>query len=118
MASAWAKEDRRRNKRAVFQAQDLGAHLKYYEDNFGMKLVKQCKDTADFDIGQGFGHYGIVSQDVYDTAAKVKASGGKITREAGPVKGGQTVIAFAEDPSGYNWELIQRPPTVEPLCQK
>lgn len=41
----------------------------------------------------------------------------QITREAGPVKGGETVIAFAKDPSGYMWELIQRPKTQEPLCQ-
>jgi len=41
----------------------------------------------------------------------------QITREAGPVKGGNTVIAFAKDPSGYMWELIQRPQTKEPLCQ-
>jgi hypothetical protein len=41
----------------------------------------------------------------------------QITREAGPVKGGSTVIAFAKDPTGYMWELIQRPQTQEPLCQ-
>lgn len=41
----------------------------------------------------------------------------QITREAGPVKGGSTVIAFAKDPTGYMWELIQRPQTKEPLCQ-
>lgn len=41
----------------------------------------------------------------------------QITREPGPVKGGETVIAFAEDPTGYKWELIQRPQTPEPLCQ-
>lgn len=41
----------------------------------------------------------------------------QITREAGPVKGGSTVIAFAKDPTGYMWELIQRKETQEPLCQ-
>ena len=41
----------------------------------------------------------------------------QITREAGPVKGGNTVIAFAKDPTGYMWEIIERPKTKEPLCQ-
>ena len=44
--------------------------------------------------------------------------GGKVSRDAGPVKGGQTVIAFADDPTGYKWELIQRPePIPEPIAQ-
>lgn len=48
----------------------------------------------------------------------VKASGvGKVTREPGPVKGGTTVIAFVQDPDGYMFEIIQRGPTPEPLCQ-
>lgn len=47
----------------------------------------------------------------------VRAAGGKVTREPGPVKGGTTVIAFVEDPDGYKFEIIQRGPTPEPLCQ-
>lgn len=47
----------------------------------------------------------------------IKAKGGKVTREPGPVKGGSTVIAFIEDPDGYKFELIERGPTPEPLCQ-
>ena len=47
----------------------------------------------------------------------VKAKGGKVTRETGPVKGGKSIIAFVEDPDGYKFELIQRPATPEPLCQ-
>lgn len=47
----------------------------------------------------------------------MKAKGGKVSREAGPVKGGKTVIAFVDDPDGYKFELIQRGPTPEPLCQ-
>ena len=47
----------------------------------------------------------------------VKAKGGKVTREPGPVKGGKSIIAFIEDPDGYKSELIQRPSTPEPLCQ-
>lgn len=47
----------------------------------------------------------------------IKAKGGKVTREPGPVKGGNTVIAFIEDPDGYKFELLERGPTPEPLCQ-
>ena len=47
----------------------------------------------------------------------VRAKGGKVTREPGPVKGGKTVIAFVEDPDGYKFEILERPGTPEPLCQ-
>lgn len=47
----------------------------------------------------------------------IRAKGGTITREPGPVKGGKTVIAFVKDPDGYTFELLQRDPTPEPLCQ-
>ena len=47
----------------------------------------------------------------------IKAKGGKVTREPGPVKGGNTVIAFVEDPDGYKFELLERGPTPEPFCQ-
>ncbi|CAK9166092.1 unnamed protein product [Ilex paraguariensis] len=51
------------------------------------------------------------------TVDLVKAKGGKVTRDPGPVKGGSTVIAFIEDPDGYKFELLEREPTPEPLCQ-
>ncbi|KAK1280056.1 Lactoylglutathione lyase [Acorus gramineus] len=70
-----------------------------------------------YDIGTGFGHFAIASEDVYKLVEDIRAKGGKITREPGPVKGGTTVIAFVEDPDGYLFELIQRGPTPEPLCQ-
>lgn len=54
---------------------------------------------------------------VYKLVEDIKAKGGTITREPGPVKGGSSVIAFAKDPDGYLFELIQRGPTPEPLCQ-
>ena len=54
---------------------------------------------------------------VYRFAENIKSKGGNITREPGPVKGGSTVIAFAEDPDGYRFALIQRAETPEPLCQ-
>ncbi|KAI8018186.1 Lactoylglutathione lyase [Camellia lanceoleosa] len=70
-----------------------------------------------YDIGTGFGHFAIATPDVYKLVEDIKAKGGIITREPGPVKGGKTVIAFAKDPDGYLFELIQRGPTPEPLCQ-
>ncbi|KAK4396988.1 putative lactoylglutathione lyase, chloroplastic [Sesamum angolense] len=70
-----------------------------------------------YDIGSGFGHFGIAVEDVAKTVELIKAKGGKVTREPGPVKGGKTVIAFIEDPDGYKFELLERGPTPEPLCQ-
>ncbi|KAL6523545.1 hypothetical protein OROGR_017148 [Orobanche gracilis] len=71
-----------------------------------------------YDIGGAFGHFGIaVEDDVAKTVDLIKAKGGKVTREPGPVKGGKTVIAFIEDPDGYKFELLERGPTPEPLCQ-
>jgi lactoylglutathione lyase len=68
--------------------------------------------TEHYDIGTGFGHLAIGVQDVAATCDAVRAKaaklGGAITREAGPVKGGSTVIAFITDPDGYKIELIQR----------
>jgi hypothetical protein len=59
-----------------------------------------------------------VLQDVYAATARIKAGGGKVTREAGPVKGGASVISFVESPCGAKWELIQRPQgSPELLCQ-
>jgi len=54
---------------------------------------------------------------VAKTVELIKAKGGTVTREPGPVKGGKSVIAFIEDPDGYKFELIERGPTPEPLCQ-
>jgi lactoylglutathione lyase len=61
-----------------------------------------------YDLGGGFGHIAIEVPDVKNTCDKVKSKGGKVTREPGPVKGGTTVIAFAEDPDGYKIEFIER----------
>ena len=63
-----------------------------------------------YDVGSGFGHIAIEVPDAYKACDAIKAKGGKVTREAGPVKGGSTVIAFAEDPDGYKIELIERKP--------
>lgn len=65
-------------------------------------------DTAAYELGNGFGHIALEVDDAYAACAEIKARGGKVTREAGPMKHGTTVIAFAEDPDGYKIELIQR----------
>ena len=61
-----------------------------------------------YDMGTAFGHLAIEVPDAYKACATVKAKGGSVTREAGPVKGGSTVIAFVQDPDGYKIELIER----------
>lgn len=67
--------------------------------NYGVEKYEQ---------GTAFGHLAIGVPDVAATCEKVRAGGGKITREAGPVKFGTTIIAFVEDPDGYKIELVQR----------
>jgi lactoylglutathione lyase len=61
-----------------------------------------------YDLGGGFGHIAIGVPDVAAACERVRKSGGKVTREAGPVKGGTSVIAFVEDPDGYKIEFIER----------
>ena len=65
-------------------------------------------DTAEYSLGTGFGHIAIEVDDAYEACDAVRARGGKVTREAGPMKHGSTVIAFVEDPDGYKLEFIQR----------
>ena len=65
-------------------------------------------DTPSYDLGNGYGHIALEVEDAYEACAAIKARGGNVTREAGPMKPGQTVIAFVEDPDGYKIELIQR----------
>ena len=64
-----------------------------------------------YDTGSGFGHIAIEVPDAYKACDAIKVAGGRVTREAGPVKGGATVIAFVEDPDGYKIELIERKPS-------
>ena len=61
-----------------------------------------------YDLGAGYGHIAIEVQDAAEACQKIKTNGGQVTREAGPVKGGSTVIAFVTDPDGYKIELIER----------
>ena len=65
-------------------------------------------ETKSYEIGNGFGHLAVAVPDAYKACESVKAKGGKVTREAGPMKHGTTVIAFVEDPDGYKIELIER----------
>ena len=61
-----------------------------------------------YDHGNAYGHIALGVPDAYAACEKIKAAGGNVPREAGPVKGGSTVIAFVTDPDGYKIELIQR----------
>lgn len=65
-------------------------------------------DTPSYDLGNAYGHVALEVTDAYAACEQVKARGGKVTREAGPMKHGTTVIAFVEDPDGYKIEFIQR----------
>ncbi|AXK39578.1 lactoylglutathione lyase [Crenobacter cavernae] len=65
-------------------------------------------DTESYDLGTGYGHIAVEVDDAYKACDAVRAKGGKVTREAGPMKHGTTVIAFVEDPDGYKIEFIQK----------
>ena len=65
-------------------------------------------DTKKYDLGTGYGHIAIGVPDARKACDAVRAKGGKVTREAGPMKHGTTVIAFVEDPDGYKIEFIER----------
>lgn len=64
-------------------------------------------DTATYDLGNGYGHVAIAVDDAHAACEAVRSRGGKVTREAGPMKHGTTVIAFVEDPDGYKIEFVQ-----------
>lgn len=65
-------------------------------------------DTPKYDLGNGYGHIAVEVDDAYRACDEVRRRGGKVTRDAGPMKHGTTVIAFVEDPDGYKIEFIQR----------
>jgi len=65
-------------------------------------------DTSSYDLGTGYGHVAVEVEDAYKACDEVKKRGGKVTREAGPMKHGTPVIAFVEDPDGYKIEFVQK----------
>jgi lactoylglutathione lyase len=93
----------------------------YPEGRFTLAFVGYCDesegaaielthnwDTPSYEIGNAFGHIALAVDDAHAACAQVKARGGKVTREAGPMKHGTTVIAFVEDPDGYKIELVEK----------
>jgi lactoylglutathione lyase len=114
---------------------DLQRSVKFYTDVLGMKLLRTTDRPEQkyslafvgyddesrasvleltynygvdkYDLGGAFGHVAVAVPDVKKACEKVRTSGGKVTREPGPVKGGTSVIAFVEDPDGYKIEFIE-----------
>jgi lactoylglutathione lyase len=114
---------------------DLQRSIAFYTDVLGMKLLRTTDRPEQrytlafvgfgdesqgavleltynygvdrYDLGAGFGHVAIEVPDAAKACAAVRAKGGSVTRDAGPVKGGTTVIAFVQDPDGYKIELIE-----------
>ena len=86
------------------------AFLGYEGGNPGQAEIELTYNwgVESYEIGTAYGHIAIGVPDAYAACDKIRAAGGQVTREAGPVKGGTTVIAFVTDPDGYKIELIQR----------
>ncbi len=78
------------------------------EDKEAVLELTHNWDTATYDVGTGYGHVALEVEDASKACEEVKKRGGRVTREAGPMKHGTTVIAFVEDPDGYKIEFIQR----------
>ncbi|CDG87605.1 lactoylglutathione lyase [Xenorhabdus bovienii] len=84
------------------------AFVGYTDENQGAVIELTYNwDVESYEMGTAFGHIALGVDDVAATCKHIKLSGGNVTREAGPVKGGTTVIAFVEDPDGYKIELIE-----------
>lgn len=114
---------------------DLDRSIRFYTDVLGMRLLRKKDypggrftlafvgygaetdhavielthnwDTAHYEPGNGFGHIALEVEDAYDACDRIRQRGGRVVRDAGPMKHGSTVIAFVEDPDGYKIELIQ-----------
>ena len=85
------------------------AFVGYQEESEGAVLeLTHNWDTSEYDLGNGYGHIALEVNDIYATCSIIENLKGKITRAPGAVKGGQTVIAFVEDPDGYKIELIEK----------
>lgn len=118
----------------MLRVADLDKSLDFYTNVLGMKQLKRFEnteyrytlvfvgydengacieltynwDTDSYNLGNAFGHIALGSDDIYAACEKIKAAGGNVIREAGPMKGGETHIAFVKDPDGYQIELIQQ----------
>jgi lactoylglutathione lyase len=119
----------------MLRVNDLQASLRFYTDVLGMRLLRKQDyesgrftlafvgygdeastavlelthnwDTKSYTLGDAFGHVALGTEDIHATCERIRAAGGKIVREPGPMKHGTTVIAFVEDPNGYRIELIE-----------
>lgn len=108
-----------------FYTRVLGMHLlcknDYPEGKFTLAFVGYGPETEQavieltynwgvdkYELGTGYGHIALEVEDAYAACDKIRDAGGKVVRDAGPMKHGSTVIAFVEDPDGYKIELIQR----------
>lgn len=88
------------------------AFVGYQDETDGTVLeLTHNWETSEYDLGNGFGHIAVEVSDAYQACENTKKLGGKVTREAGPMKHGTTVIAFIEDPDGYKIEFIQKKTT-------
>jgi len=120
----------------MLRVNDLAASKRFYCEVLGMKLLREKEypegkftlafvgyadedssavieltynwDRSSYTLGDAFGHVAIGVDDARAACETIRAAGGKVTREAGPMKHGTTVIAFVEDPNGYKIELIER----------
>jgi len=81
------------------------------EDKAAVLELTHNWDTDRYDLGNAYGHIAIGVGDVYQACDRIRAAGGRIVREPGPMKGSSTVLAFVEDPDGYRVELLSGPPT-------
>ncbi|MBG6241758.1 MAG: lactoylglutathione lyase [Candidatus Symbiopectobacterium sp. Dall1.0] len=85
------------------------AFVGYTEESEGAVIELTYNWGVDkYDLGNAFGHIALAVEDVAATCERIRQAGEKVTREAGPVKGGTTIIAFIEDPDGYKIELIEK----------
>ena len=120
----------------MIRVNDLEESIKFYQDLFGMKVLRKADypdgqfslafigyggedtntvielthnwETSHYDHGNAYGHIAIEVDDAYKSCEDIKSKGGKVIREAGPMMHGTTVLAFVEDPNGYKIELIQK----------
>lgn len=120
----------------MLRVSDLNQSIQFYTEVLGMRLLRRQDyprgkytlafvgygdegdstviefthnwDVSNYELGNAFGHISIEVDDIYEAAEKIRKLGGKIIREPGPMNAGTTVVAFIEDPDGYEIELIAR----------